>query len=236
MNQEIDAWRVRNTCDCNACGGGGGFELSPYGAPMMMDQGGGCASCSQGQGSNYAPAMAPIPELQAPVAPPAPPAETTLRVHPAMAPAQYAPAQYAPGRPVPQFVQHGQQPQMAFAGQQAPVPQMPLTQAPPNEVSYEEFQRLPGVVTSGPGAAPQMVQQQQYTVPPANFAPAPAAPQFAAPQFVAAPAAAPVAAPVVSAPVQPIRQAAAVAPQINPVAPAVAPQAGGSDGWRPAGQ
>lgn len=230
MKQEIDAWRVRNTCDCDVCGGGGGFELSPYGAPMI-DQGGGCASCSQGQGTNYAPAMAPIPELQAPVAPPAPPAETTMRVHPAMAPAQYVPAQYAPGRPVPQFVQHGQAPQMAFAGQQAPVPQMALTHAPPNEVSYEEFQRLPGVVTSGPGAAPQMVQQQQYTVPPANFAPTPAAPQF-----VAAPMAAPVAAPVVSTPVQPIRQAAAVAPQINPVAPAAVPQAGGSDGWRPAGQ
>lgn len=231
MKHEIDAWRVRNTCDCDVCGGGG-FEMSPYGAPMM-DQGGGCASCSQGQGSNYAPAMAPIPELQAPVAPPAPPAETTLRVHPAM-----APAQYAQGRPVPQFVQHGQQPQMAFAGQSIPVaaPQMPLTQAPPNEVSYEEFQRLPGVVTSGPGAAPQMVQQQQYTVPPANFAPTPAVPQFAAPQFVAAPAAAPVAAPVVNAPSQPIRQAAAVAPQIHPGAPATAPQAGGSDGWRPVGQ
>jgi hypothetical protein len=119
---------------------------------------------------------------------------------------------------------------MVMAGQQAPVPQMALTHAPPNEVSYEEFQRLPGVVTSGPGAAPQMVQQQ-YTVPPANFAQVPAAPQM-----VAAPAAQPVAAPVMSAPAQPIRQAAAVAPQINPAAPAVTPQAGGTDGWRPAGQ
>lgn len=207
VHGEIDAWRSRNhyrnagwngsDCGCSSCGG----QLASYDGGSCaggncgspVAPGGGCSGCSGG--SNYAPGSVPTPV----------PADT------APAPAPPVPASDAAAR------------MMMMQGRQVVMLPQPAVPGQPVQVSWEEFQKLPGTVVSGPGAAvagqaapaaaPLAISvPQQSTVPPQTFA----APAVAAPTSIVPAAASVLPQNVVNAPApgtsvptaRPVQQAA----------------------------
>lgn len=219
MHGEIDAWRSRNQCrnsgwsdggcGCSSCGGSvvsydgvGNCAGGNCGTPAA----GGCSGCAGGSsypgGGNYIPGGAPTP----------------------------IPADTAPAPPVPVPASEAAARQMMMQGRQVVMLPQPVVPGQSVQVSWEEFQKLPGTIVSGPGAAapaPAMVaapgaspastaQVPQSTVPPQSFAvPAPA--QGAAPSMIVPAAASAMAqqpviyapAPGTAAPVaRPVQQAA----------------------------
>lgn len=117
------------------CGSGGGF--------LLGGDSGGCSTCGGGAsvGANYVPS-APAATNMAPMPPV--PAVTTP-----------APAAPMTPMPIPEF----------NSSQRTMAPQGQFVQGEPQHVSYEEFQRLPGVVIQGPspiGGAPTMASGPTY--------------------------------------------------------------------------
>jgi len=150
---------------CSTCGGGGGSPMptsscgcggshsSMMSSPPMPA---GTYSAPMPPGSNYTPS-GPTPAVPTPTDPPSVPgSEPTTMMPPVPHPQMMSPVSSAP--------------------MMSPVSNTPLTSAPPSTVSYEEFQRLPGTIISGPGAvtaqsnAPTTIQQtsgaQPFLAPP----------------------------------------------------------------------
>lgn len=210
MHGEIDAWRSRNQCrnsswsesdcGCSTCSG----QVAGYdgvsscaggncGSPVSA--GGNCSGCSGGTsypgGANYPGAM-PTP----------------------------IPADTAPAPPVPVPASEAAA-RMMMQGRQVVMLPQPAVPGQPVQVSWEEFQKLPGSIVSGPGA----VHAQQVAGPGAgpSYSAVPAQPaaqpSTVPPQSFAVQAPAPAAAPTMVVPA-----AASVMPQ-QPVIYAPAPTA-----------
>ena len=169
MNNKIDSWRMQNYgrnygwnavgCGCNACGTGIDGEMMSSGCAsgncggsmMSSDSPAGCA-CGQ-QHSEYAPS---VPGTMVPSAAPAV-APTPLPVPPV-----------------------GNEPAPAPASSDINSTAIPRTLATqPQQVSVEEFHRLPGVITSGPTS--------QSSVPSVAASASSAQPVMAAPQLSSVP-------------------------------------------------
>ena len=176
MNQKIDSWRMRNHgrnygwndvgCGCDACGMGCGGEVMSSscatgncggGSIMSGPMNGSPAGCACGQShSEYAPNV---------------PSATSI---PAGAPAT-APT------PVP-APPSGNEPAPAPASSDTNSTAIPRTLATqPQQVSVEEFHRLPGVIVAGPTS--------QSSVPSVATSTSASQPMMAAPQLSAVPAA-----------------------------------------------
>lgn len=115
-----DCCGMATPTDDCGCGGAGGF--------LLGGDTGGCSSCGSAAsvGANYMPS-APAASQMAPV-PPVPPVTTPAPMSP-MTP-----------MPIPEF----------NSSQRMSTPQSQFAQMQPQQVSYEEFQRLPGVIIQGP--------------------------------------------------------------------------------------
>ncbi len=157
---------AKKNCGCGHCGGG--MYADPmYGMPYGMDAyGGGGCGCDGGMMGGMPGAGSPgcgcaggggMPQQ---MIPPAPPVQYAPQASP-------SPAPIAEPTPVPAVPEP--------AAPDAPMTQMPVPAAPNvQNVSVEEFQRLPGTIISGPttSSAPGPVPTAaQPGVRPANWQP-----------------------------------------------------------------
>lgn len=185
MHGEIDAWRSRNQCrnsgwtasdcGCSTCNGqyasyDGASTCAGGNCGSPVSTGSSCSGCAGGTsypgGMNY-PGTGPTP----------------------------IPADTAPAPPVPVPASEAAA-RMMMQGRQVVMLPQPAAPGQPVQVSWEEFQKLPGTVISGPGAVaaqqvatpgagptysavPAQPATQPNTVPPQNFVVQPPAPATA---------------------------------------------------------
>lgn len=141
--------RCKSTCGCDSAAHGCAVPVGSCGDPAI-----GCGvpaaapmGCGCGAHQGVAPAPLPVPPQTQPAPVPVPSPNPAPPAPPAEAALQPAPA-------VSSTTSR-------------------LTTAQPQQVSYEEFQRLPGVIISGPGAVPT-APAAAAAVSPAPVAPVPA--------------------------------------------------------------
>jgi hypothetical protein len=221
MGDKIHAWRSRHSCCSSGCASGcptmgcGDYGMQAdsgsCGAPPILAGGMVPNTCSCAAG--YAPATQATPSEEN-LTPTLVPAAEPDASDDAPMPPDVSTRQPQTNPPVNTTAQLNSVP---YSATSAPAPtrvaaatsQQPLSAAPPQVVTYEEFQRLPGVIISGPGA---------QTAPTATAAAVPASPLPPSP--MALPIVAP---PTVSQPVRVIPAGASTTVQTPPVS-----------GWVPA--